>query len=398
MFDEEKYLECKKNWKTWLQNNGLYKCPICNKEYSVYGIGNHLKYHFGYIGSFIGKEPSNKGKTKENCESIRKGSENLKSRYANGELTVWCQGKSLSNEHKNKISEGMKKAHKEGKAYNIGYNNHIGEPSYPEKFFTKVIENEFDDKNYVYQYQFSTYKLDFAWPHLKKCIEIDGDQHYRFEDYHERDIKKDNLLKQRGWEVFRIRWKDMFNDTKFWINIAKQYINEGMSVKFEDNYKQWLREQEEQRLKRKYNYTKRIYIKISNNKRLVIPNIIEAHEIAIKVNKIIDSDIDFTKFGWSKQVNKITGQSNGRRWINKWCPWLLENTFKRGNTIEERKIVAKQKEIDKLHDIAIKVNKVIDANIDFNRLGWVKEVANIVNITSNGSRPWLKRWAPWLLD
>ena len=33
----------------------------------------------------------------------------------------------------------MKKAHKEGKAYNIGYNNHIGEPSYPEKFFTKVI-------------------------------------------------------------------------------------------------------------------------------------------------------------------------------------------------------------------------------------------------------------------
>lgn len=382
MFDEEKYLDCKKNWKTWLQNNGLYKCPICNKEYSVYGIGNHLKYHFGYIHPLVGKTSSRKGKTKENCESIKKQSELMKEKFANGELTVWCQGKSLSNEHKNKISKKLKKAHKEGRAYNIGYNNHIGEPSYPEKFFTKVIENEFDDKNYVYQYQFSTYKLDFAWPHLKKCIEIDGDQHYRFEDYHERDIRKDNLLKQRGWKVFRIRWKDMIHESQKYITIAKNFIEDDIEH-LEDNLKKYYDEIKElERIK----------------KQKELDEIDNLHEIAIKVNKIIDSNIDFTKFGWSEQVNKITGQSNGRRWIKRWCPWLLENAFKRGNTIKERKIIAKQKEIDKLHDIAIKVNKVIDANIDFNRLGWVKEVANIVNITSNGSRPWLKRWAPWLLD
>lgn len=392
MFDEKKYLECKKNWKTWLQNNGLYKCPICNKEYSVYGIGNHLKYHFGYIGSFTGKEPPNKGKTKENCESIRKGSENLKSRYANGELTVWCQGKSLSDEHKEKISKSMKKAHKEGRAYNIGYNTHIGESSYPEKFFVKVIENEFIDKNYTPQYQFSIYKLDFAWVHLKKCIEIDGDQHYRFEDYHERDIRKDELLNQRGWEVLRIRWKDIFNETQKWINTAKQFIDDGVSIKFEDNYRLWTQERD-QELEEKELEEKEL-----RRKANILLSVDNLHEIAIKVNKVIDANIDFTKFGWVNKVNQITDQPNGRRWVKRWCPWLLENTFKRGNTIEERKIIAKQKEIDKLHDIAIKVNKVIDTNIDFNRLGWVKEVANIVNITSNGSRPWLKRWAPWLLD
>ena len=91
MFDEEKYLECKKNWKTWLQNNGLYKCPICNKEYSVYGIGNHLKYHFGYIGSFIGKESSNKGKTKETDDRVLNYSINLKN---NGN----CKGIASSDE------------------------------------------------------------------------------------------------------------------------------------------------------------------------------------------------------------------------------------------------------------------------------------------------------------
>jgi len=382
MFDEEKYLECKKNWRTWLQSNGLYKCPICNKEYSVYGIGNHLKYHFGYISLLIGKTSNKKGKTKENCESIKKQSKLMKEKFANGELTIWCQGKSLSDEHKEKISKKLKKAHREGRAYNIGYNNHIEEPSYPEKFFTKVIENEFDDKNYVYQYQFSTYKLDFAWVHLKKCIEIDCEQHYRFEDYHERDIRKDNLLKQRDWQVLRIRWKDIFNDTQRYINIAKDFIDNDIEH-LEDNLKKYYDEIKElERIK----------------KQQELDVIDKLHEIAIKVNKVIDANINFTKFGWSEQVNKITGQSNGRRWVKRWCPWLLENTFKRGNIIEERKIIAKQKEIDKLHEIAIKVNKVIDANIDTNEFGWVKKVANIVDITSNGSRPWLKRWAPWLLD
>ena len=33
MFDEEKYLDCKKNWKTWLQNNGLYKYVGVTHEY-----------------------------------------------------------------------------------------------------------------------------------------------------------------------------------------------------------------------------------------------------------------------------------------------------------------------------------------------------------------------------
>lgn len=46
--------------------------------------------------------------------------------------------------------------------------------SYPEEFFIKVIENEFADKNYKFNLPFYTWKLDFAWPSKKICIEIDG--------------------------------------------------------------------------------------------------------------------------------------------------------------------------------------------------------------------------------
>jgi len=69
----------------------------------------------------------------------------------------------------------MTKAHKEGRAHNIGESRWNNEPSYPERWFMKVIENEFEDKNYTREYPFHRFSLDFAWIEKKKCIEIDGD-------------------------------------------------------------------------------------------------------------------------------------------------------------------------------------------------------------------------------
>ena len=86
--------------------------------------------------------------------------------------------------------------------------------SYPEEFFAKVIKNEFIDQNYIHEYPFGIYSLDFAWVDKKKCIEIDGDQHQRFQEYIERDKRKDEYIKDQKWQVLRIIWKDMFYDTK----------------------------------------------------------------------------------------------------------------------------------------------------------------------------------------
>lgn len=89
----------------------------------------------------------------------------------------------------------------------------------------KVIENEFFDKNYIREYPFKKYSLDFAWVHKKKAIEIDGEQHERFEEYKNRDKEKDKLLKENEWEVIRIKWKDMIKESKHWIKIAKEFID-----------------------------------------------------------------------------------------------------------------------------------------------------------------------------
>ena len=119
----------------------------------------------------------------------------------------------------------MKKAHKEGRAHNIGESRWNNEHSYPEKWLIKVLENEFGMKehlNYKTEMPFGKFSLDFAWPDKKFCIEIDGEQHERFEEYKLRDIKKDELLKEKNWEVFRIKWKECFNNPKFFIELIKQ--------------------------------------------------------------------------------------------------------------------------------------------------------------------------------
>ena len=62
-----------------------------------------------------------------------------------------------------------------------------------------VIKNEFEDQNYVREYPFKIYSLDFAWPEKKQCIEIDGEQLYRFKNIlRETYVKIKFLLKIIG--------------------------------------------------------------------------------------------------------------------------------------------------------------------------------------------------------
>lgn len=165
------------------------------------------------------REPWNKGLTKETSEIVKIGSEKAK-KTLTGRV-----GTPHTEETKKHLSEVMKERHKNGTAWNIGMSRWNNEPSYPEQFFMKVIENEFVDKLYKSEMPFGIYSLDFAWEHKKKVIEIDGEQHERFVEQHERDIKKDALLISAGWKVLRIKWKDMFNETKKFIKIAKDFID-----------------------------------------------------------------------------------------------------------------------------------------------------------------------------
>lgn len=131
---------------------------------------------------------------------------------------------STRTEVREKISASMKKAHSEGRAHNIGECRWNNEPSYPEQWFMKVLKNEFGlekDKDYIMELPFHRFSLDFAWPDKKFCIEIDGEQHERFQEQKNMDIEKDKLLKEEGWKELRKSWKEIFNNPKAFIEEVK---------------------------------------------------------------------------------------------------------------------------------------------------------------------------------
>lgn len=180
---------------------------------------------------FCKKNPNRKSLEGKNNPNFGKRGKN---QYSNGDvmsievkkkISESLKGKILSDEHKQSISNGMIKAHAEGKAWNIGKSRWNNKQSYPENFFTKVIENEFDDKNYENEYPVGIYSIDFAWPEKKLAIEIDGEQHKRFKEISERDKRKDELLESKGWKILRIDWQSMFNEPKKYIRIANDFIN-----------------------------------------------------------------------------------------------------------------------------------------------------------------------------
>lgn len=166
----------------------------------------------------------NKGHTAKNDSRIAKGIKVLKEGYASGRLKgSWC-GKKHTEEQKKTISESMKKAHREGRAYVLGTYERLGNPSRPEQWMIDVIANEFEDKNYQREYRIFNYSLDFAWPHKKKYIEMDGEQHFRFENrlY---DLERDKKICAEGWEVLRMPWDKVCQNPKLWIQKAKDFIH-----------------------------------------------------------------------------------------------------------------------------------------------------------------------------
>jgi very-short-patch-repair endonuclease len=182
------------------------KCKYCSKEY---------ENHRGCINHETRCKSNPKYKPQLHSEEVKKVlSEKSK---ANNPMK--------KKEHRDKLSEAMKKAHSEGRAHNIGMSRWNNKPSWPETFFMKVIQNEFADKDYRREYPFSKYSLDFVWLEKRKVIEIDGDQHDRFEEQKERDTRKDLLLKEEGFEILRIKWKDMHADPKKWIGVAYDFIH-----------------------------------------------------------------------------------------------------------------------------------------------------------------------------
>ena len=219
-----RHCKAEKHYKNNLKDYYEWKCPFCTEIFkSRHKLQNHKKI----------EHPNCRVPTTINicyCQYCNKkfnylSSKNRHEKYCNlNPNHIKFIGHPNTAETKQKLSIIQKERIKLG--LNHGWMScHSSKKSYPEEFFTQVIENEFDDKNYEYNLLFYQYRLDFAWPHKKLCIEIDGSQHERDLKQKESDIRKDKKLIENGWKVLRIKWIDLYNNPKYYIEQAKEFIN-----------------------------------------------------------------------------------------------------------------------------------------------------------------------------
>lgn len=111
----------------WLEENGLYKCPICGILKTKKGIASHILIVHTEEGKRKNKEirekynpfkPGhdtwNKGLTKDTNNVLKERGERLSKRYREGELVGSFKGKTHSKESLNKLSQTIRDKVKEG--------------------------------------------------------------------------------------------------------------------------------------------------------------------------------------------------------------------------------------------------------------------------------------------
>lgn len=97
-----------------------------------------------------------------------------------------------------------------------------GEMSYLEEWFYNncILKYELD-KLFKIKNEFSIYPyfIDFAFIDLNIAVELDGRCHFVNKRRIDHDFKKDTFLKEKGWNVFRISYKEN-NEEKI-----KEFLN-----------------------------------------------------------------------------------------------------------------------------------------------------------------------------
>jgi very-short-patch-repair endonuclease len=57
-------------------------------------------------------------------------------------------------------------------------------------------------------------RLDFAWPDLRFCLEVDSYEHHGLRNQFHKDRARDRGLMALGWVVQRYTWPEIFDDSR----------------------------------------------------------------------------------------------------------------------------------------------------------------------------------------
>lgn len=289
--------------------NGDCKCNECGFISSKIGIKSHYwlkhteegKNKTSGFSSLKGKPSWKKGLTKNDHESIKRTSEK------NSISRKGKQGKKLSQEAKDKMSLTRKEYFKNNPD-KVLYKLFDRGESYPEKVFREYLEKN-DIKGWVQEFQFKQYSFDFAFPEYKLDVEIDGKTHLD-EKVIEKDRIRDEKAKSEGWKVIRITAKEVADNVYECVNrVLAQLGEKQIEVPEEFLHAKMLKH-----LKQVEKEQKKTSIVEKEKSDLI---------------KAIDS-IDLTKRNWASEVGKLLNRTPGyiKKITKKYLPEVFEKTTK----------------------------------------------------------------------
>ncbi len=283
--------------------NNIYKCLLCNKEFSKKGIGTHIWRMHNVNG--INHDPNinykkgtkkiwNKGLTKENDLRVKKIGLTFKNKIKKGEIIPNMLGKKHSPETilKLKLNGGYRKGSGRGKSG--WYKGYWCDSSWELAFVIYNLEHniKFERNKEGFEYEFENIKHKYYPDFIledKTYVEIKG------------IIDEKNKAKILNFK-YTLKIIDKINIKpylKFVIDkYGKNFILLYENCKYKDEIK---------------------IDKIKFNKNLY--NQIEKEKIEL----ILKSDINFNKIGWVNEVSKIIDKSPQK--VNIWMKRFMNNFY-----------------------------------------------------------------------
>jgi hypothetical protein len=220
--------------------NKLKKCPHCELElinFSSTSIGNHIRWclknekRSGNINNFNWvdiQEAHNNGVYWNNLREIFNISKNqLNLALKNGLLTKIYHKFHHTEETKTIISKKRIFFLSENKDKHPWKNNNKFK-SIPCEYFKNILK----ENNISFIDEFTpdrtNFSIDIAFPDKKIGIEINGNQHYNSDKTLKEYYKnRENLLKEKGWNIFQIHYSLVYKEDfiQLFINKIKNDFN-----------------------------------------------------------------------------------------------------------------------------------------------------------------------------
>ena len=189
--------------------------------------------------------------------------------------------------------------------------------SFLEKWFIDNVINKYELTNkylIINEYPItnenknSAYVLDFAFINIKLDVELDGRCHFNNGvNRIQSDYKRDEYLLNNGWNIYRISFFDVENNSKETITKFINLLNEN---KFEYDESYYLRNKviTNKEFQNQYNKQKNKECIKEQNKIKKLKYKEEIRDILIDLEK--NSNINFSKFGWVTKAIKYLQEKN----------------------------------------------------------------------------------------